>query len=88
MKSITKYEAIDGKLFDSPDACIAYETAQMPEHKLSGLTVRDIERALTRDNVALADLFEAVGARIAKLRRESGELRRKPNGGAAQGEGA
>jgi len=45
--------------------------------KLAGLSVERIEAALSRTDTVLADALEMAGAKIAKTRRESGEMRRK-----------
>jgi hypothetical protein len=47
------------------------------EQRLAGLTLDQIAKALSREDTALADAIEMAGAKIAKTRRESGEMRRE-----------
>ena len=56
---------------------IATHMAMPLEERLSGLTAEQISDALSRKNIELADIFEHVGNKIAKARREAGEMRRK-----------
>lgn len=81
MKTITQYQAFDGKMFDAIEQCKAHEDAHV-ESRLVGLTIEQVRAALARhkDHRDLADAIEAVGSKIANARREAGELRavRKP----------
>ena len=75
MKAITKFEAFDGEVFPTQEECIAHE-ASCVQMRLIGLTGDQVEAAIKREDVDLADAIEAVGAKIARARRESGDLRR------------
>ncbi len=57
-------------------AVIATHTPMTLEQRLAGLTIEQITDALSRKDSVLADAIEAAGAKIAKARRDSGELRR------------
>ena len=59
-----------------PETDIRTHEPMTLEHRLSGLTLEQISDALSRKDSILADAFEAIGAKIAKARRDSGELRR------------
>ena len=78
-----KYLAFDGKVFESVEECAAHEAAR-PEARVVGLTADQVAAALARTDVDLADAFEALGSKIARARRESGDLKRtrKVNGAA------
>ena len=87
MKTVTEYEAFDGKRFPTAEECKAYEDTHA-EARLCGLKILQVHEALARETpegILLADAFEKIGNRCAQARREAGELRRKPNG-AAQAE--
>jgi hypothetical protein len=71
-----RYQSFDGSLHDTEESCRAQD-AKTPEHRLVGLTVDDVALAINRADVELADAIEAVGARIARARRDSGVLRRE-----------
>ena len=73
---LTKYEAIDGKQFDTADECRDHEADECWHLRLIGLGKDDLERALDRVDVDLADAIERAGNIIAKKRRESGDFRR------------
>ncbi len=79
MKTVTAYQAFDGQRFDSESECKTHEGG-LSHMRLVGLTAEDIEDAISRANVDLADAIEAVGAKIARARRESGDLRRERKG--------
>lgn len=76
---ITVYEAFDGTRFDTEGECRKYEDDSWTL-RLVGLTIEQVNDALERSNIDLADAFERAGARIASLRREQGEFRRARNG--------
>jgi hypothetical protein len=84
MKTITKYEAFDGVEFASEDECRAHER-KLSHARLVGLTREQVEAAMTREDVELADVFEIVGSRIAALRRSQGSFRRVRNGHIEEG---
>jgi len=76
VKAITKYASFDGQVFETEGACRAHETANA--HKLLvGLSAEEIDRAIAGDQDDLAEALEAVGARIARARRERGDLKRR-----------
>jgi hypothetical protein len=79
MKQVTQYESFDGKRFDTEAECKTHE-AGLSHMRLVGLTVDQIEAAIARTDIELADAIEAVGAKIARARRESGDLRRERKG--------
>ena len=83
MKTITRFEAFDGTAFDDEAECRAYEAAR-PELALVGLSLEEVTAALNRTDEGLADAIEAIGARLARDRRNSGSLKRtrKSNGAA------
>jgi hypothetical protein len=78
-----KFLAFDGKIFETIEECAAHEAAR-PEARVVGLTADQVAAALARTDVDLADAFEALGSKIARARRESGDLKRtrKSNGAA------
>lgn len=75
MKRVELFEAFDGERFPSAEACRAHE-AQHVEGRLVGLSLDQVKAALSREDTDLADALEELGARIARARRSSGELRR------------
>lgn len=75
MKRVELFEAFDGERFPTAEACRAHE-AQHVEGRLVGLTLEQIKAASSREDVELADAIEEIGARIARARRASGEMRR------------
>jgi len=77
-----KFLAFDGKVFDTAQECERHE-GMRPERLVVGLTAADVEAALQRINLPLAEAFEALGAKIARARRESGELKRARKGNSA-----
>ena len=75
-----KFLAFDGKIFETVEECAAHEAAR-PEARVVGLTADQVAAALARTDVDLADAFEALGSKIARARRESGDLKRTRKGG-------
>ena len=76
MKQVARFQSFDGQVFETEAACRAYETANT--HKLLvGLSAEEIDRAIAGDQDDLAEALEAVGARIARARRERGDLKRR-----------
>ena len=73
---LIKFEAIDGNTFDTEDECLDWEQNNCWQFRLLGLGKNDIERALDRVDVDLADAIERAGNVIGRKRRESGEFRR------------
>jgi hypothetical protein len=63
--------------FTVGESDIATHTPMTLEQRLAGLTIEQIAKALSREDTALADALEMAGAKIAKTRRESGEMRRR-----------
>ena len=78
MRAVTAYIADDGTSFDAREACEAHEAAGFAR-QFVGLTLEQVDAALARTNVPLADAFEAIGNRISKARLDAGELRRRSN---------
>jgi hypothetical protein len=76
MRILTKYAAFDGVEFYSEAECKAYEK-KLAHHRLVGLTIEQIEAALSGSDSDLADAIEQIGVRIGNARRERGELRRQ-----------
>ncbi len=77
MKIIEMFEAFDGTRFDDKTECASYESMNF-EGRLVGLTLEQVRAALLRHDPELAEAIEEAGNRIAKLRRTSGELKRRP----------
>ena len=75
MKQITQYQAFDGETFATEAECRTHE-AGLSHMRLVGLTAEQVEAAIARTDPDLAKAIEDVGAKIARVRRESGELRR------------
>lgn len=71
-----KYVTDDGSLFDTLEAAKAHEASSL-ESRLAGLTPDQVRAALAREDLDLAEAFEQAGNRIAKLRRDSGDLKRR-----------
>ena len=76
MRAVTTYIADDGTSFETREACEAHEAAGFAR-QFVGLTIDQVDAALARTNVPLADAFEAIGNRISKARLDAGELRRR-----------
>lgn len=83
MRTVQQYLAFDGKAFPTAAECEAYEGDRMIK-RLIGLKPDQIKAALIRENLELADALEMFGSRIGRLRRESGEMRRKKRNAPAQ----
>jgi len=79
---ITVYEAFDGKRFLTAQECTSYEEANIAS-RLVALTIEQVRAALSREDPELAEVIEELGTRLAKARREAGDLKRKPKGSAA-----
>lgn len=77
MKIRTVFVAFDDAVFDTAEACRAHEAAHV-ETRLVGLTIEQVQAAINREDVDLADALEAIGNRIARARREAGDMRRGP----------
>lgn len=77
MKRSHIFEADDGTTFETAAACKAHEERQLLREMLCGRLADEIDLALDRTNIDLADAIERAGNIIAAKRRESGELRRK-----------
>jgi hypothetical protein len=76
MKKITEYESFDGKRFETEAACRSHEKSNC-QFLLVGLTLEDITRAMEDGQGDIADALEVIGAKIARDRRDRGELKRK-----------
>ena len=74
MRKIEKYEADDGSVFDTLEEAEHYET-HLPLLKF----MQEIETRVA-ENPDFADRIEKLGAKIAKERRERGELKRARKG--------
>lgn len=81
MKSIQKtvFIAFDGAEFETAGECRNHERDQAPK-RLVGLTWEQVHAACNRDDPDLAEAIEHVGNRIAELRRQSGDLKRRRAG--------
>jgi hypothetical protein len=74
---ITKFKAFDGVIFESAQECREYEgTETALANRLAGLTFDTVARALSREDEALADVFEKAGLLVRSRRRASGDLKR------------
>jgi len=73
MKILTKYAAFDGVLHATEAECRAYER-RVAHIRMVGLKVEDVEAALTRADLDLADAFEEVATRIKRVRLASGKM--------------
>lgn len=71
MKVIQRYEAEDGSTFETEGECRNHED-QLPFVRL----LEDVESAVKAD-AAFAAKIEALGTRLARERRERGEMRRE-----------
>ncbi len=76
MKIIEMFEAFDGTRFDDKTECASYESMNV-ESRLVGLTIEQVRAAILRHDLELAEAFEEIGNRIAKLRRTAGEFKRR-----------
>jgi hypothetical protein len=75
MKRTQVYEANDGTKFSTSDECKKHEEISSLA-LLERLSPEDINEALQRTNIPLADAFERIGNIIAERRRQSGGLKR------------
>lgn len=87
MRTVTQYVAFDGKVFDTAEACKAHEATNLPATLISLILpegeeiepadmIARINKALTREDRALADVLEKVGSEITKKRLADGEKKR------------
>lgn len=76
MKEITAFRASDGTLFESSSAARTHEKTLAPT-LIVGLTAQQVEDALDRKNVELADAIETLASIITAKRMEQGDLRRR-----------
>ena len=81
MKPVTKFQAFTGDVFDTETECRAHEKANV-NRRFVGLTLDQVEAALSRADVELAGAFEVVGAKIARERLADG-VRKRERGAAA-----
>ncbi len=79
MKIVTRYVAFDGEPFGDEQSCKAHERRNA-RLRLVGMTLEQVESAMTRADPELADAIEFLGIKIADARRASGALRRARNG--------
>jgi hypothetical protein len=76
VKTITKFVAFDDTEFETEAHCRAHEFTNA--HKLLvGLSLETVERALVGDQDDVAEAIEVVGAKLARARRERGDLKRR-----------
>lgn len=75
MKMVTKYVAFDGVEFLSEVECKNYE-AKLSHVRIVGLSIEAVEAALSGADAGLADAIELLGAKLARARRDRGELKR------------
>lgn len=85
MKKIEAFRAFDDSLFETENACRAYEREHAAE-RLVGLTAAQIDSAITREDTDLADALEEVGKLCETRRLAAGDRRRKPKGSKTDGE--
>lgn len=78
MKEITApaFQAFDGKVFYSRKECQDYEGSSAAR-RLSGLTIAQVEAALSRSDPDLADAIEAAGMKIREARQKAGIFRKR-----------
>ena len=76
MKIVQKFQAFDGVEFNSEADCRAYEKRNAHQ-RLVGLSIDQVEAALSGADAELADAIEILGAKIARDRRERGEMKRQ-----------
>lgn len=76
---VEAYQALDGSLFLSEAECLAHNLKD-PKKALAGRTEEEIEAAMNRTNIALADALEAAARVSTKNRLAAGERRRAPKG--------
>lgn len=67
MKQVIRYEAFDGMPFATEAECRAYER-KCAHIRLVGLSIEDVEAALTRADLDLAEAIEEVARRIKRIR--------------------
>jgi hypothetical protein len=81
VKQITRYQTDDGEMFDTAEAAKVHEDT-IAFRALLGLDESDLSCALQRLKgfEHISDALELAGGRVAKLRRESGDLRRRAKG--------
>lgn len=72
---VEAYQALDGSLFLSEAECLAHNLKD-PKKAVSGRSEEEVQSAMDRTDVALANAFEAIGKIITKKRLASGERRR------------
>lgn len=82
MESETRWVAFDKVEFRHEADCRVYERKNAHK-RLIGLKAEQVDRALSGEDVEIAEAIEIVGQRIRRARHERGDLRRKP---AARGE--
>lgn len=75
MKIVQKFQAFDGVEFNSEADCRAYEKRNAHQ-RLVGLSIDQVEAALSGADAELADAIEILGAKIGRDRREKGDLKR------------
>ena len=80
MKTVTKFEAFTGETFDTEAECKAHEKANV-HRRFVGLTQEQVDAALSRADVELADAFEVVGSKISRARIAEGNLKRERRAG-------
>jgi len=73
---IRQYRAHDGKVFDSASECKAHER-DIAHRLLVGLTLEQVEAAMSRKDADLADAIELCGLKINRERRADGDLKRQ-----------
>jgi hypothetical protein len=72
-----QYIANDGKIFETEKACREHEEATWKKLFLR-LKETDIDAALARENIPLAEAFERMGRLCGDARRDAGEFKRRP----------
>ncbi len=77
MKTITKFESFDGKVFDDEATCKRHERENAGA-QLVGLTIEQVQKAITREDAALGDAIEALASKIRQARLDAGDRKRAP----------
>jgi hypothetical protein len=76
MKTVTIFEASDGRRFESENECAIYEGV-ITFSAVIGLKPSDIQNALSGKDRQLGDVIEALGLKIARNRCANGGAKRR-----------
>jgi len=81
----TNYVAFDGVPHPTEAECRAYEK-RLAHIRLVGLTIEQVEAALSRTDPELADAIEVIGSRIARARLADGDRKHERKSAPKPGE--